>query len=66
MKAIVQTKYGSPDVLRLLEVNKPAVEDDSVLIRVRAASVNAGDWHLIRGSPFLIRLMFGGDFAAED
>lgn len=60
MKAIVQTKYGSPDVLKLLEVDKPTVENGSVLVRVQAASVNAGDWHLMRGSPFLIRLMFGG------
>ncbi len=60
MKAIVQTKYGSPDVLRLLEIDKPTVEDNSVLVRVKAASVNAGDWHLMRGSPFLIRFIFGG------
>jgi NADPH:quinone reductase-like Zn-dependent oxidoreductase len=60
MKAIVQTEYGSPDVLRLAEVAKPLVAADQVLVRVHAASVNAGDWHLMRGTPFLIRLMFGG------
>lgn len=60
MKAIVQTEYGSPDVLSLKEVDKPVVTDNGVLVRIRAASVNAGDWHLMRGDPFLSRLMFGG------
>lgn len=60
MKAIVQTNYGSPDVLRLDDVEKPVVQDDGVLVRVHAASINAGDWHLMRGTPFFIRLMFGG------
>jgi NADPH:quinone reductase-like Zn-dependent oxidoreductase len=60
MKAIVQTEYGSPDVLSLQEVDKPVVTANGVLVRVRATSVNAGDWHLMRGDPFLTRLMFGG------
>lgn len=60
MKAIVQTEYGSPDVLSLTEVDKPVVPANGVLVRVRAASVNAGDWHLMRGTPFLARLIFGG------
>jgi NADPH:quinone reductase-like Zn-dependent oxidoreductase len=60
MKAIVQTEYGSPDVLSLQEVDKPVVPNNGVLVKVRAASVNAGDWHLMRGDPFPIRLMFGG------
>jgi NADPH:quinone reductase-like Zn-dependent oxidoreductase len=60
MKAIVQTVYGSPDVLQLAEVQRPIVSDDGVLVRVKASSINAGDWHLMRGDPFLIRLMFGG------
>ena len=60
MKAIVQTEYGSPDVLSLQEVDKPVVTDNGVLVRIRAASINAGDWHLMRGDPFLSRLMFGG------
>ena len=59
MKAIVQSEYGSTAVLRLAEVAKPSCADD-VLVRVRAASVNAGDWHLMRGDPFFIRLIFGG------
>ncbi len=60
MRAIVQTEYGSTDVLSLQEVDQPIVLDNSVLVRVQAASVNAGDWHLMRGTPYFIRLMFGG------
>jgi NADPH:quinone reductase-like Zn-dependent oxidoreductase len=60
MKAIVRTKYGAPDVLSLAEVEKPVVPDNGVLVRVYGSSVNAGDWHLMRGTPFLIRFMFGG------
>jgi len=59
MKRIVYHKYGSPDVLELQELEKPVVGDDSVLVRVRAASVNAGDWRLIRGRPYLVRLFTG-------
>jgi len=76
MKAVVAPKYGSPDVLQLSEVEKPTLEDDRVLVRVHAASVNAMDWHLLRGKPFLVRLMgfgllrpkhriLGGDFAGR-
>jgi 2-desacetyl-2-hydroxyethyl bacteriochlorophyllide A dehydrogenase len=60
MRAIVQVEYGSADVLSLEEVDKPVVPDNGVLVRVYAASINAGDWHLMRGTPFPIRLMFGG------
>ncbi len=59
MKAIVQTGYGSPDVFELREIEKPVVDDDGVLVRVRAASVNALDWHLMRGIPSIIRLTTG-------
>ncbi|NJP07460.1 MAG: NAD(P)-dependent alcohol dehydrogenase [Chloroflexaceae bacterium] len=59
MKAIICTRYGPPDVLQLKEVAKPTVGDDQVLINVQATSVNAGDRHLMRGDPFLVRLMFG-------
>jgi NADPH:quinone reductase-like Zn-dependent oxidoreductase len=55
MKAIRFTKYGSPDVLQLEEVEKPVPKDDQLLVRVHATSVNALDWHLMRGSPFLVR-----------
>jgi NADPH:quinone reductase-like Zn-dependent oxidoreductase len=59
VKAIVQREYGSPDVLELTEVDKPAVAGGEVLVRVHAASVNAADWHLIRGEPYIARLSFG-------
>jgi len=57
MKAIVYTKYGSPDVLELKEVEKPAIKEDEVLVKIYAAAVNAADWHLLRGKPFLVRIM---------
>ncbi|MEM9908204.1 MAG: NAD(P)-dependent alcohol dehydrogenase [Cyanobacteria bacterium P01_D01_bin.44] len=60
MKAIVQTEYGPPEVLSLEEIDTPVLQDNEVLVKIRAASVHAGDWHLMRGTPFLIRLMFGG------
>jgi NADPH:quinone reductase-like Zn-dependent oxidoreductase len=56
MKAIVYTKYGSPDVLHLEEVEKPAPRDDEVLIKVHAASVNASDWEFLTGSPLYVRM----------
>ncbi|MGI9227659.1 MAG: NAD(P)-dependent alcohol dehydrogenase [Gammaproteobacteria bacterium] len=59
MKAIVFTKYGPPDVLKIKEVEKPTPKDDEVLIKVKSASVNDWDWCLIRGSPFYIRLLCG-------
>ncbi len=60
MWAIVQTDYGSPDRLIWQEVDKPKVPDNGVLVRVCATSINAADWHLMRGDPFLTRLLFGG------
>ena len=59
MKSVRYTKYGSPDVLELTEVEKPTPKDNEVLIEVHAASVNAADWHLLRGEPFLLRLDSG-------
>ena len=60
MKAIVYTKYGPPDVLKLKEVEKPALKEAEVLVKVYAVSVNAYDWHLLSADIFLIRLMGGG------
>ena len=55
MKAIVQDRYGPPEVLELREIERPAVGDGDVLVRVRAASVNPQDWHLMRATPFIVR-----------
>ena len=60
MKAIVYHDYGSPDVLKCEEVEKPAAGDNEVLIKVHAASVNALDWHLMSADVFLMRLTGGG------
>ncbi len=57
MKAIVNTQYGSPDVLHVQEVAKPAPRDNEVLVEVHAVSVNSADMHLLTGTPFLMRLM---------
>jgi NADPH:quinone reductase-like Zn-dependent oxidoreductase len=73
MKALVYERYGPPDVLELREVDNPAIVDDDVLVRIRAASVNPVDWHTMTGTPYLVRLesglrkpkraMLGVDFA---
>lgn len=59
MKVIVCHHYGSPDLLKCEEFEKPAPGDNEVLIKVRAASVNPLDWHLKRGTPYISRLMTG-------
>jgi NADPH:quinone reductase-like Zn-dependent oxidoreductase len=59
MKAIVQDHYGSSGVLALRDLDMPVIGDDGVLVQVRASSVNAMDWHLIRGRPYFARLMSG-------
>jgi len=59
MKSIVWTKYGSPDVLQLKDVEKPTIKANEVLIKIHAASANPLDWHIMRGAPFLARLEFG-------
>jgi len=56
MKAVVYTKYGSPDVLQLKEVAKPAPTDDEILIKVHAVSVNRSDWEGLRGKPLYARI----------
>ncbi len=59
MKAIVSTKYGSPDVLQLKEVEKPTPKEHEVLVKVQATSINAADWHLLTADIFLVRLNMG-------
>lgn len=56
MKAIVQDTYGSTDVLALAEIDRPAIAADEVLVRVRAAGVDRGVWHLMTGLPYPVRL----------
>ncbi len=59
MKAIVYHNYGSPEVLRYEEIEKPTAGDNEVLIKVHAASLNPLDWHFMRGTPYVFRLMTG-------
>ena len=59
MKAIVRETYGPPDVLHVADVPVPTLRDGDVLVRVHAASANAGDWHLLRGTPLPFRLIAG-------
>jgi len=59
MKAIVYQNFGSPDILRFEEIDKPTPADNEVLIKVRAASVNPLDWKLMKGGPFILRLLLG-------
>jgi NADPH:quinone reductase-like Zn-dependent oxidoreductase len=59
MKAIVQDEYGSADVLRFEDVEIPVPEAGQVLLRVRAASAFIGDWHVMTGTPYAIRLVSG-------
>jgi NADPH:quinone reductase-like Zn-dependent oxidoreductase len=57
MRAIVQDAYGTADVLHMQDIERPAMGDDEVLIRVRAAGVDPGVWHLMSGRPYLVRAM---------
>jgi NADPH:quinone reductase-like Zn-dependent oxidoreductase len=59
MKAIVYSRYGSPDVLSLTDIDKPAPQDDEVLVRIKAAALNPYDWRMVRADPYLVRLSFG-------
>ncbi|MCV0402688.1 MAG: NAD(P)-dependent alcohol dehydrogenase [Chloroflexi bacterium] len=59
MRAMVYRRYGSPDELRLEQVPMPVIGDDGVLVRVRAVSLNALDWHLLRGAPYIARATAG-------
>ena len=66
MQAVVQDSYGTADVLRLARIVAPEVADDDVLIRVRAAGVHIGDWHLMMGQPYLMRVMGFGLPGTQD
>src|SRR4051794_16680387 len=59
MTAVVQERYGGPEVLELREVTRPEPAAGQVLVRVCAASLNAADWHIMRGLPLMARLSFG-------
>ncbi len=59
MKAMVFDKFGPPDVIQMKGIEKPIPNDDGVLLKISAASVNAGDWHILRGTPFLVRMIAG-------
>jgi NADPH:quinone reductase-like Zn-dependent oxidoreductase len=59
MKAIVRHRYGAPDVLELANLQKPSPAENEVLIRIRAAALNPFDWHMMRGTPWFLRLFSG-------
>jgi NADPH:quinone reductase-like Zn-dependent oxidoreductase len=59
MKAIVYHSYGSPDVLKCEDIEKPIPKDNEILIKVRAASLNPLDWHFMRGTPYFFRVIIG-------
>jgi NADPH:quinone reductase-like Zn-dependent oxidoreductase len=59
MRAIVLSKYGSPDLLQLKEVEKPTPKENEVLVKIHASAINDYDWSMVRGKPFIYRLMFG-------
>jgi NADPH:quinone reductase-like Zn-dependent oxidoreductase len=59
MKAFIYEKYGPPETLRMGEVDKPAPNADEVLVKVLAVSVNAADWHVLRGEPLFSRTTLG-------
>jgi NADPH:quinone reductase-like Zn-dependent oxidoreductase len=57
MKAIIQERFGPPDVLQFVDTDRPEIGPDDVLVRVHAAALNAYDWHVVRGDPYVARLM---------
>ncbi len=66
MKAIICPRYGSPDVLKLREVEKPVPQEDEVLIQIHAASLNSRDLRMLRANPLFMRLMPGGLFRPKN
>jgi NADPH:quinone reductase-like Zn-dependent oxidoreductase len=59
MRAIINAEYGPPAGLQLRQIDKPSVDEDGVLVRVRAVSINPLDWHLMRGQPYVLRIAEG-------
>ena len=57
MRAIVQDSYGSADVLRSAQIDRPEIADNEVLLRVHAAGLDRGTWHLMTGTPYLMRII---------
>ena len=57
MKAITQERFGTPDTLRIVDIDAPEVRPDDVLVRIHAAALNPADWHILRGDPYVARLM---------
>jgi NADPH:quinone reductase-like Zn-dependent oxidoreductase len=66
MKAVVYYQYGPPDVLQVAEIEKPTPNENQILIKVHAASINAADYRPLSGKPFPIRLMIGGLLRPKD
>ena len=60
MKAITRNEYGGPETLRFEDIDKPVPKDDEILIEVKAASLNVADWHMMTGTPYMVRLMGSG------
>src|SRR5215203_2904948 len=59
MKAIVQERFGSPDVLQFVDIDPPQPGPDDVVVRMHAAALNPYDWHMLRGDPYVARLLGG-------
>ena len=59
MKAAVYYKYGSPNNISIAEIAKPVPKDDEVLVKIHSASINARDWRMLRGKPFVVRFING-------
>src|SRR5262245_7523667 len=66
MKALVRHRYGGPEVVRVESVERPPIEDDRVIVSVRASSINKADWHQLRRRPQLMRPMMGGTLRPKE
>lgn len=65
MKAIVQRVYGFPDALEFVDIDKPSIGDNDVLVRVVAAGLHVGDWHVMTGRPYMLRVVGFGLLAPK-